>query len=196
MTKSKMLSLAVVLTAALFSFWGCPKKSEISTVHVPPEAGTQAEAAPEYKPVEAEVRSTPADQERAPLSEMKPDTERSVAEGLKPIYFDFDQAAIRDREKAVLEANAAWLKANPKAKIRIEGNCDERGTKEYNIALGQRRAVNTKKYLSRLGIAESRVSLISYGKEQPVCAQHTEECMQKNRRGDFAVTGPVLGAAH
>jgi peptidoglycan-associated lipoprotein len=94
----------------------------------------------------------------------------------------------------VLEANADWLKTNPEAKVRIEGNCDERGSKEYNIALGQRRAANVKKYLTDLGITAGRISLLSYGKEKPVCTQEIEECMQKNRRGDVIVSESMLSA--
>ncbi len=86
-----------------------------------------------------------------------------------------------------MKANAEWLKANPKARIRIEGNCDERGTIEYNQALGQRRASSAKKYLTDLGISAKRITLISYGKEKPTCTEHDEACWQKNRRDDFVV---------
>ena len=82
-------------------------------------------------------------------------------------------------------ANAEWLKANPKVKVRIEGNCDERGTIEYNQALGQRRAASAKKYLTDVGVSPSRISLISYGKEKPACTDHNETCWQKNRRDDL-----------
>jgi peptidoglycan-associated lipoprotein len=86
-----------------------------------------------------------------------------------------------------MNANAEWLKANPKVKIRIEGNCDERGTAEYNQALGQRRAASARKYLTDLGISAGRISLISYGKEKPLCSDRVEGCWQKNRRDDFVV---------
>jgi peptidoglycan-associated lipoprotein len=152
------------------------------------------------EPADRAVERAAVVPDSAPESEMKPRVEpvekkeRAAAEGLKTIYFDFNQSAIRDDVKAVLEANAAWLTANPGANIRIEGNCDERGSKEYNLALGQRRAANARKYLTDLGIAESRISLISYGKEKPLCTQETEECMQKNRRGDFVVSESLLSA--
>jgi len=88
-----------------------------------------------------------------------------------------------------MSVNAQWLKTNPNVKIRIEGNSDERGTKEYNQALGQRRATGAKKYLVDMGISAKRISIISYGKEKPVCGEATEGCWQKNRRDDFiAVT--------
>ena len=106
-------------------------------------------------------------------------------QGLQPVHFDFDKSFIRDDAKAVMKANADWLMANPKVKVRIEGNCDERGTIEYNQALGQRRARSAKEYLTDLGIPAGRVSLVSYGKEKPVCTESNEECRQKNRRDDF-----------
>jgi len=105
--------------------------------------------------------------------------------GLQPVYFDFDKSFIRDDAKAAMKANADWLKANPNAKVRIEGNCDERGTIEYNQALGQRRAASAKKYLTDMGVSAKRIALISYGKEKPVCKESTEDCWQKNRRDDF-----------
>jgi peptidoglycan-associated lipoprotein len=86
-----------------------------------------------------------------------------------------------------MKANGEWLKAHPQARIRIEGNCDERGTIEYNQALGQRRAASAKKYLTDMGIAGQRISLISYGKEKPGCMESTEDCWLKNRRDDFVV---------
>jgi peptidoglycan-associated lipoprotein len=84
-----------------------------------------------------------------------------------------------------MKANAEWLKAHPKATVRIEGNCDERGTREYNQALGQRRATSAKKFLMDLGIPAKRITLLSYGKEKQVCTEGSEGCWQKNRRGDF-----------
>jgi peptidoglycan-associated lipoprotein len=92
---------------------------------------------------------------------------------------------VRDDAKPVMKHNADYLKANPKVKVRIEGNCDERGTIEYNQALGQRRAAATKKYLTDLGISAKRISLISYGKEKPVCTNSTEDCWQQNRRAEL-----------
>jgi len=120
-----------------------------------------------------------------PVKEEVKEKAPAAAAGLQPIYFDFDKSFIRDDARAVMKANAEWLKANPKVKIKIEGNCDERGTKEYNQALGQRRATSAKKYLTDMGIAANRVSLISYGKEKPVCNDSSESCWQKNRRDDF-----------
>jgi peptidoglycan-associated lipoprotein len=189
MMRSKRLSFAVVLVAGLVMLWGCPKKSEMSTVSEPSRAETTAETQPPAIEERAAVEPEPVYRPEEPKysAEAGGEKARPAAEGLKPVYFDFDEAAIRADARAVIEANAAWLRANPKAAITIEGNCDERGTKEYNLALGQRRAANIKKYLAGLGIAQGRISLLSFGKEKPLCTQHTEGCMQKNRRGDFVV---------
>ena len=107
--------------------------------------------------------------------------------GLDPVYFDFDKSFIRDDAKPALQKVADYMKKNKDAKIQVQGNCDERGTSEYNMALGDRRANAAKKYLVGLGIDGKRLSTISYGKERPLCTEQTEVCWQKNRRGDFVL---------
>lgn len=177
----KIHYLAVLLLAALFSLSGCPKKTEVTST---PEAQPAAE---QKETVTQPATPSPETGQQAPGTagaEMK-EGAATAAEALKPIYFDFDKAFIRDDARDVMKANAAWLKAHPKVKIRIEGNCDEKGTSEYNQALGQRRAASAKKYLTDLGVSAGRVSLISYGKEKPVCTESAENCWQKNRRDDF-----------
>jgi len=106
---------------------------------------------------------------------------------LKDIYFEFDKYDIRPKDEGVLKENAAWLKKNPNTRVQIEGHCDERGTVEYNLALGERRANYTKRYLVSLGIAPDRISTISYGKERPLDTGHSEEAWAKNRRVHFVV---------
>ncbi len=175
MKSRSLVFVPVILLLSMFVLWGCPKKAEVTTA---PEAQKEA-------PAEAPKVEQPAPAPEAAKPEAKEERAPAAAAGLQPIYFDFDKSFIRDDAKAVMAANAEWLKANPKAKIKIEGNCDERGTKEYNQALGQRRATSAKKYLADMGISGNRISLISYGKEKPVCTQSTEDCWQKNRRDDF-----------
>ena len=104
-----------------------------------------------------------------------------------PIYFDFDKSTIRPDAAATLDAKIPWLQANPGMRIRIEGNADERGSDEYNLALGQRRAASAKRYLVDHGIAADRFDLVSYGEERPVCTEHNEACWQQNRRDDFRI---------
>jgi len=108
---------------------------------------------------------------------------------LKDVFFDFDRAAIRNEQKAALNDNAGWLKANSGAKIILEGHCDERGTAEYNLALGERRAKVVKDYLIAAGVAAERVSTISYGKERPFVLGHDESAWKWNRRGHFVLQG-------
>lgn len=106
---------------------------------------------------------------------------------LKDIFFEFDRADLRPDARDTLRANADWLRTNPSARIEIEGHCDERGTNEYNLALGAKRAQSAKDYLVSLGIAGDRLSTISYGEEIPVCREHTESCWRQNRRARFVI---------
>jgi peptidoglycan-associated lipoprotein len=106
---------------------------------------------------------------------------------LKDIHFDFDRYDIRRGDEEILKENAALLKKYPKTKIQIEGHCDERGTVEYNLALGERRANNTKQYLVSFGIASNRISTISYGKERPLDPGHNEEAWAKNRKAHTVI---------
>jgi peptidoglycan-associated lipoprotein len=102
---------------------------------------------------------------------------------LEDIYFGFDSWKIVERAKQTLERDATWLKANPDQKLTIEGHCDERGTLEYNLVLGEKRAKAVKHYLTDLGIDAGRLHVTSFGKEKPFCMEHQEDCYQKNRRG-------------
>ncbi len=106
---------------------------------------------------------------------------------LKEVYFNFDKYDLRQDARETLKANADWLKANPAARVEIEGHCDERGTSEYNLALGAKRAQAAKDYLVTLGVSAERLSTISYGQELPVCREHAEDCWQKNRRSRFVI---------
>lgn len=106
---------------------------------------------------------------------------------LKDIQFDFDSYDIRAEARETLKANAAWLKQHMSVRVEIEGHCDERGTNEYNLALGAKRSQAAKDYLVTLGIQGDRISMISYGEEIPVCKEHNEACWAKNRRDRFVL---------
>ena len=108
-----------------------------------------------------------------------------ATEGLQRIHFDFDKSNIKAEFEPVLKANAAWMQANSGSKVTVEGHCDERGSVEYNIALGDRRANSAKSYMGKLGIPDNRMSTISYGKERPLCNEHNESCWWQNRRAEF-----------
>lgn len=99
------------------------------------------------------------------------------------VHFDYDKYAVLDADKATLQRQAAWLGKYPNVKVTVEGNADERGTREYNIALGARRANAVKEYLVSLGVSAARVDTVSYGKEKPICTESTESCWAQNRRG-------------
>ncbi|HVP79117.1 MAG TPA: peptidoglycan-associated lipoprotein Pal [Thermodesulfobacteriota bacterium] len=134
-------------------------------------------------------RPTGGEGEKTLVAKKEPGIEGEVFETklLKDIYFEFDKYEIRREDEAILKENAAFLKNNPKMKVQIEGHCDERGTVEYNLALGERRANNTKKYLVFLGIPADRISTISYGKERPLDKGHDEGAWAKNRRAHVVV---------
>jgi peptidoglycan-associated lipoprotein len=109
---------------------------------------------------------------------------------LEAVYFDFDKYNIKPGFKDALKKNADWLQSNKGYNIRIEGNCDERGTNEYNMALGQRRADAAAKFLMNLGVGKDRIGTVSYGEEKPLCMEHNEDCWSRNRRDDFVVVKP------
>ncbi|MFQ5683107.1 MAG: peptidoglycan-associated lipoprotein Pal [Candidatus Binatia bacterium] len=111
----------------------------------------------------------------------------SPSSPLKDIRFNFDRYDLRADAREILKANARWIKANPSARVEIEGHCDDRGTNEYNLALGAQRAQAAKNYLVSLGISVKRLSTISYGEELPLCREHSESCWQKNRRDRFVI---------
>ena len=108
---------------------------------------------------------------------------------LSDIHFGYNDYTVQPQDSSILRSNASWLQAHPGSNVQVEGNCDERGSEEYNIALGAKRAQSAKDYLVTLGISPGRLSTISYGKELPLCQEHDESCWQRNRRDHFVVSG-------
>ena len=104
------------------------------------------------------------------------------------VHFDFDKYDVLDSDKGTLQRQATWLARYPAVRVTIEGHCDERGTREYNLALGARRANAVKEYLVSLGVSSARVDTISYGKEHPICTESSEDCWAQNRRGVTTIT--------
>jgi len=132
---------------------------------------------------------TPVPQAETPAPP-SPDLEEMNRRGyLKDAFFDFDKDEIRPDQRDPLSADADWLKKNPTVRITIEGHCDERGTRQYNMALGERRANSAKEYLVSLGIDAGRIQTISYGKDRPFDPGHDESAWAKNRRAHFVITG-------
>jgi peptidoglycan-associated lipoprotein len=104
------------------------------------------------------------------------------------VFFDYDQSSVRDEGRAPLQKNADWLKRWASTQITVEGHADARGSSEYNLALGSRRATAVKDYLVNLGVPGNRITVVSKGKEQPFCTTESEDCWQQNRRGHFIIT--------
>ena len=202
MIKKSFHIFIFVLCLGLF-LAGCPKKQVVvnrdqSSIQRSEEAARLEREREAREAKERELarlreeelkRSTGGELEKTLVTKKEPGIEGEVFESklLKDIHFDFDKYDIRREDEAILKENAGFLKNNPKMKIQIEGHCDERGTVEYNLALGERRANNTKKYLILLGIPSDRISTISYGKERPLDKGHDEGAWAKNRRAHVVV---------
>jgi peptidoglycan-associated lipoprotein len=172
-----------VVLLAVLALAGC------SSTTAKPEASSTAAVSP---PAETKKQLTSAPGDSTTTSSLEAlqrgeSTATPASSPLKEVYFDFDRYDLRADARETLKANWEWLKANPPAQVQIEGHCDERGTNEYNLALGSKRAQSVKDYLVTLGITADRLSTISYGEELPVCREHTEECWQKNRRARFVI---------
>jgi len=149
----------------------------------PPQEVAKVEPAP-LEPPKAEVKEEPAPLPPPPVTPPPPAPEPLM---LADAYFDFDRFLIRSDAQAVLEANARRLKAENGRRLLIEGHCDERGTVDYNLVLGERRAQSVRQYLQNLGVRSSQIQITSYGKEKPFCTDHSEACWQSNRRAHFVL---------
>jgi len=207
----KSVSIFILILCLGLLMTGCPKKTVVvrreqptvqrseETSRVEAERAAREREAKEAKELrERELARIKEEEAKKPIGgelekSLTAKKERGI-EGeifetrlLKDIHFDFDKYDIRRRDEEILRENAALLKKSPKMKIQIEGHCDERGTVEYNLALGERRANNTKKYLISLGIASDRMSAISYGKERPLDPGRNEDAWAKNRRAHIVV---------
>ena len=178
--------LVVPLLVLTLFLVGCPKRPATTGAVAPAPSAMQPAPAPAPatvpRPAPAPAPApTPAP---APPAMVKP-SKFSPNPNLKTIYFDFDKYNIRPDDAKTLDGDAAWLKANPNNLVLIEGHADERGTNEYNLALGEKRAKAAMNYLVAQGVQASRVTIISYGEERPVCTEKTEACWAKNRRDNF-----------
>ena len=174
MLRIEMFSLATALTLAVgVLLTGCGDKTIGQPTGVIENGGGQGPS---------ESLETEASSQGTGLSD-----EGQTSKGMFPVYFDFDSSTIREDQSERLEKNARYLSDNSEARIRVEGNCDSRGTNEYNLALGERRALNAKKYLINLGIEASRISTVSWGEEKLLLHGHDELSWAQNRRDDFVI---------
>jgi peptidoglycan-associated lipoprotein len=190
MKPSRTLTLIPLLALALVAAGGCAKK--------------KAPATAAEMPIETErVAETP----QAPAAEPTPAPETDIWSGdlaalnayvreqglLQTVYFDFDRAELRPDARERLAGNARFLEQRPELIVAIEGHADERGTNEYNLALGDRRAESTRSYLGSLGVEGERTKAVSYGEERPECTDSAEDCWWRNRRAEFVIVGRRAG---
>ena len=190
---ARMRSMAAVLPLVSLTLLltGCPKRPAMPAATAPPPVPSAAVAPPTPSaPVPAPAPVAPAPvapptAAPAPAPPPAPPKEYRANEALKRIHFAFDKADIGPDDAKILDASAAHLKANPTQLVLIEGHCDERGTAEYNLALGERRAKAAMNYLVSNGIAAARITTISYGKERPLCTEKNEGCWSRNRNDTF-----------
>ena len=168
-----------------------PQKSEAKVVEAPTTGKTPYQLSQEElerQRMEAERRRLEA--QKAKEAEAKAEELQRLMELVhKDIHFAFDSYTLSEEAKEILGAVAEYLHQHPNLSIRIEGNCDERGSTRYNLALGEKRANAAKEYLGYLGIDPSRIDTVSYGEEKPLCTEHTEECWAKNRRDHIVIIG-------
>ncbi len=178
--------LIPVLGFAALMGLGCPKKAPKSTP-APESAPAAVEIAPgPQTPSESDPKASPLDADLAAANQYA--RENGL---LGDVYFDFDRADLRGEARERLAQNARFLAERPEFQVTLEGHCDERGTDEYNLSLGQSRATKARDYITSLGIAADRLVVISLGEERPVCQESDESCWQQNRRVHFLLSGRV-----
>jgi peptidoglycan-associated lipoprotein len=179
--KQRMTKFFLVLCCGTIITAGCAKKEVVKSEE--PIAPTKAVEAPSAPPVKAEpAKEAPMMKEETlqePVKAVAPET------ALQPVYFGFDSYVLESDARDILKKNAQFLMQNKSSKVQIQGNCDERGSAEYNLALGENRAKAAMNYLITLGVPADRLSFISFGKEKPLDPGHDEAAWAKNRRDDL-----------
>lgn len=195
MKKSYAEVIAGVTIAGLIGAYGCAPSSQseasksLATPSVQRSTPPVMSGAPKSAGVTADHLRSGAQQSSLDALRRGDSLTTPRDSAVREIYFAFDRYDLDTEDRATLRTNAEWLKKNPAARIEIEGHCDERGTTEYNLALGAKRAQAAKDYLISLGVSANRISTISYGEEIPVCRSQGEDCWQRNRRDRFVAAG-------
>ena len=172
--------LPIIAAASLVALFAA-----CSTTPEAEKPGAKPEAAPAPGPVGTPRQAPTVDVTRGGAMLKDPNNILSK----RSVYFDFDKYEIKDEFKPLVEAHAKYLRENPGAKMLIQGNADERGSREYNVGLGQRRSDTVKRALVLLGAKEGQIESVSLGEEKPVCTDHAEGCWSKNRRDDMLYNG-------
>jgi peptidoglycan-associated lipoprotein len=187
----RLVSTFALASVIAIAAAGCHKKAPAAAPAPPPPPPPPAAPAtpppPPPPPAPAPAPTPP------PLTDEEVFARKSLDQlnaerPLTDVYFDLNRSDVRDDAKAPLQKNADWMKKWTSTQISVEGHCDSRGSAEYNLGLGSRRATAVKEYLVSLGVPTSRITIISKGKEQPFCSDENESCWQQNRRGHFVIT--------
>jgi peptidoglycan-associated lipoprotein len=168
--------------SALLAVWvaGCRHNAPNTAVHAaPPPASAPATPAP------AAPNSAVSGGDAVLSEDLATLNSRGY---LKDAFFDYDKSGLRSDARTALAEDARWLARYPSIRVLVEGHCDERGTEEYNLALGDRRDGAVREYLAEMGVSPSRMQTVSYGKDRPFCSDENEKCWQENRRGHFVIT--------
>jgi peptidoglycan-associated lipoprotein len=184
------MMFAVTLCSAAVGI-GCHHR--VTAAAVTPTVPAPAPTVTPAPPAPPAAARTSVARAAAPLTEEELFRRKSLQElnaesPLNDVFFDYDGDVLRDDGRTVLQRDAAWLSKWPHTHVLVEGHCDERGSAEYNLALGDRRAEIVKQYLTTLGVAPDRVEVRTLGKEAPFCSEEAESCWSQNRRGHFVIT--------
>ena len=183
--------VALVVIVSMITIVGCKKKPpEVATPSDPPEVDTSSTSSSDTETIRDTNPMAQVQEEDTAAAQSMSAAQWNQRGVLKTIYFDFDKYTIRPDQRATLQDDARWLNGELSSMdVLIEGHCDERGTNEYNMALGDRRANATRDYLVSLGVLPSRIRIISYGEERPSDSGHNETAWARNRRSSFVVEG-------
>jgi peptidoglycan-associated lipoprotein len=180
-TRVGMISIMVAVLVCFIWMTGCSKKA----IQQGETSGAQATGATQSGGDTPQKESAPSTTEGQAKETAKATT--TASQDFEDIHFDYDKSVLRPQDREILKRHADWLMKNNDYNVLIEGNCDERGTTEYNLALGERRANEAMKYLIGLGVEKDRIKTISYGEERPLDPGHNEEAWAKNRRDHFVI---------
>jgi len=191
MRKSRAWIFGAIMLAMLLALGvSCAKKQV--TMETQEMAADESQQSAEDEAARREAEEARLQEQRAREARQRQEASsmseaaRKAAFEDEEIHFDFDKYVLTPQAMMVLDDKAAYLREHPEVRVLVEGHCDDRGSNEYNLALGDRRANSAKSYLVKSGVAESRITTISYGEEQPLCMQQNESCWYRNRRGHFS----------
>src|SRR5512138_847610 len=183
MTSLCRTACLLIMGFVLFLCVGCSAKAGKSSGDT---SGSSTDATERVSFSEMYAKADPSTADRQ-LAEMRAEQAATVAAGLGDVYFGYDSWTISEEGQQVLKRNAQWLRAHGMTRVIVEGHCDERGSSAYNLVLGEKRAKSVRNFLTDLGVKSDRLTIVTYGKERPICHVPLESCHQQNRRGHLVI---------